>query len=63
MLARVLVRGGVAAADVSAGSADPQVNPGGPDLEAVLAALELVGLLDRDLVEVRAVDHKFESIE
>jgi hypothetical protein len=53
----VLVGGGVAAADVTAGAANPQMNPPTADAKAVLAALELIRGVDLDLIEVSAGRH------
>src|SRR5581483_11984607 len=52
----VAIRRGVAAADLPAGLAHPQVNPPGADLQALLAAGDRLRQLgDPDLVEVRAL--------
>ena len=48
----VAIRRGVAATDVTAGEADAQVEPAIACAQAVLAALDLVGSLDDDLVRV-----------
>jgi hypothetical protein len=40
----VLARGLVATADVPAGQAQPQMDPGGPDPQALLASLGRAGL-------------------
>jgi hypothetical protein len=53
VLGGVLVLRGIAASDVSAFEAHPQVNPGVPGFYAVLANA-LVGLGKFDLIQVRA---------
>ena len=65
---RVAVRGVVAAADVTAGEADPQVQPLAAVAQAVLAAVDGRGeLAQLDLVEVsaerRSSDSSFRSCE
>jgi hypothetical protein len=56
MLGGVLILGGVAAADVSAGQTEPQVDPGVAHFQTLLAAvgmrLDIV-----DLVEMSALGH------
>ena len=56
--ARVFVGGVVAAADVSALEADPQVQPLRSNREAILTAGDrLRQLIDANLVEMCAIDH------
>src|SRR3954451_3707599 len=56
--ARVPVRRGVAAADLPAARAHPQVHPAAADREALLATLDRVGEgREADLVEMGAVGH------
>jgi hypothetical protein len=62
VLRRVLVRGGITAADVAAAAADPKVYPSAADLEAILAAGYLVRGLDANLVEVRADGSHHQSL-
>src|SRR5437016_490445 len=50
----VLVLGGIAAAHVAAGKAQPQFHPGVASLDAIFA-LALVGAVDLDLVEMVAL--------
>jgi hypothetical protein len=53
VVARVTVRKVVAAADLAARLAHPQMHPAAPDLEALLAARDLGRWLEHDnLVEV-----------
>src|SRR5215208_927567 len=60
--ARVPVRRGVAAPDLPAARAHPQVHPAAADREALLAAVDRLGEgRDADLIEVRAVGHRFSS--
>jgi len=44
----------VATADVAAGHAEPQVNPGIPHFQAFLAAVRRAGFYIFDLIEMRA---------
>ena len=59
--AGVAVGRGVAAAHVAAGQAGPQVDPAASRLQAVLTALDGLGRLDADLVEVGAGGHGHED--
>src|SRR5438093_12479610 len=54
VLAGVLVRRGVAAGDVAAAAADPQVHPLPAGLQAVLATGHRFRRLDSNLIEMRA---------
>ena len=55
----VLVRRVVAAADLAALEADPQMEPGVAHLQALLAALDGLGQVrDLDLVEMAAGGHR-----
>src|SRR5919198_5820275 len=58
VLARMLVGGGVAAADVAARSANAQVHPPPADPEAVLAPGNRLRRIDSDLVQVGAGGHR-----
>jgi len=53
MLSRVLILGRVAAADMAAGQAEPELNPTLADLQAILAAPSARRHLS-DLIEMRA---------
>src|SRR5512139_1793609 len=59
VLGCVSVRGGVAAADLPAAQADPQVDPVVAGLEAFLAAVDLSDRrrLHRNLIQMRAGDY------
>ena len=58
MLARMPLRRGIAAADMSADEAHPQVKPCVTGEDAVLAVI-LVGLGDLDIADVNARSHAF----
>jgi hypothetical protein len=58
---RVFARGLVAAADVSAGETEAQVDPPRSGREALLAPLGCAGRDVSDLVEVRALEHGVSS--
>jgi hypothetical protein len=58
MLARMPLRRGIAAADMSAGEAHPQVKPCVTGEDAVLAVI-LVGLGHLDIADVNARSHAF----
>jgi len=53
----MLVRRGVAAGDVAADAADTEVNPRATDAQTVLAAGELLGGVDLNLIKVGAGGH------
>jgi hypothetical protein len=61
VLARVLVRRVVAAADLPASEADAKVHPPVTRSKAFLAPLDLGGRGDLDLVEVRAANGHVED--
>src|SRR6185369_4493226 len=54
----VLVLRGITAADMAAGEAEPEVDPGVPHLQALLATLRGVRAHVFDLVEMRANGHR-----
>ena len=58
---RVLVRGTVAAADVAAAFAKPQMHPAAPDLQTVFASVG-AGSHVGDLIYVFAVLHSFNRV-
>jgi len=53
VLSRVLVLGRITAADLPAGQAQSQMNPGVADLKALLASA-FIGVFDFDLIEMFA---------
>ena len=55
----VFVRGGVAATDMAAAAAGAQVHPGTADPQAILAAGHILGQLDLDPVQMRAIGHPY----
>src|SRR5829696_4509709 len=57
VLGGVLVGGGVAAGDVPALAADPQMDPLPADAQAVFAASEVLRRVNPDLVQVSALSH------